>query len=124
MKLTAVATWGYLLLLLVFAVSSSIVTWASEDLRVLIIEICTNAIFLAGVALFAFRTRLRWWIAPFGVAAVGETFLLFSSADTTAKDVFLWVLILLPAVVMNLVVANVLGRRRIVGDGTDPDVRA
>jgi hypothetical protein len=122
MKFTAVATWGYLLLLLGFGVSSSIVTWASEDLRVLIIEICTNAIFLAGVALFALRARLRWWIALFGLAAVGESFLLFTSDDTTAKDVLLWVLILLPAVVMNLAVANVLGRGQTVRDGTDPDV--
>ena len=78
--------------------------------HVLLLEIVVNVILITGVVLYIKNYSHKWWSLLFVSALAGEVYLLFSDSGHEAVVILIWALILLPAFVMNLNVADLAGK--------------
>ena len=102
----------YLFLLLVFALSSIVVTWSNDSSGILALEVIVNLIFLAGVILSIKGLRHRGWILPLIIAILGEAYLLLIDIRAKQSDILLWCFILAPAFYFHLTVIGFWGKAR------------
>jgi len=96
----------YSLFLVILAIGSSFIVYAKDATPILALELAVDITLIAGVILYVRRYQFSWWRVLFVGAVVGECYLLFTEPTSELLDTVIWVLILLPAFVVNLSVAS------------------
>ena len=103
-----VALIFYLFILVTLALISSLVSYVNDSLNLFILEITVDLALIAGVFLYIKGYLLKWWRIVLIGAVFGECYLLFIDSRVELLEVFIWVLVLLPAVVFNLKVTGMI----------------
>ncbi len=109
-----VTTIIYSLIVLAFAVASSLISWANDTSTIFMMELIVDIIIISGILLSLSDKRLQWWIVLLIIAIVGEIYLLSIDPRSGLKESFQWSIILLPALYLNLQVTGLLKTNSLV----------
>lgn len=88
------------------------ITCANDPKTIFFLEISIDTVILFGILLSLYNKFIKWWLIPFLFSAVGEVYLLANDERIATKEAIQWVLILLPAVYLNLKVVGFIGNRK------------
>jgi hypothetical protein len=92
----------YLVIIALFFISSVTISFANDNFKTFIFEFIVDVIFIMGVLLFYTKKNISFWLLPFLFAVVCECILLFTDERATLSSAVFWLLILLPAIYMNI----------------------
>jgi hypothetical protein len=104
---------AYLIIILLFAISSTAVTWANNSVAVLSLEFVVNTGILLGVVLSIRKINLKWWALPMVFIFCGEIFLLATDPRVGAVESIQWAVILFPSLFFHLQVSGQVKYRNI-----------
>jgi len=102
----------YLLFLVVLAVGSSINVYVNDPSPIFVLELAVDITLITGVFLYFRHYSLSWWRVLFVFAVVGECYLLFTEPRLEPLDAVIWVLVLMPAFVLNFSIAGLTWQTR------------
>jgi hypothetical protein len=95
--------------LVIFAVSSTLMTWANDEIIVLGLEIGADLVIIAGVILAAAGVKQKKWIIFMILAMIAEIYLLATETRATALDKTIWITLLAPALYFHATVVGFAG---------------
>ena len=96
----------YLIILLLLAISSSLISLVNDPKSIFLLEIATDLIFVSGVILFIAKIQTKLWGIPLFLACVAEIYLLIIDQRIDMLVALGWGIILLPAIYFHIRVAG------------------
>ena len=100
----------YSLILLSLAVGSIAITSVKDTALIIVLELAVDITLITGVILYIKHRSFSWWRVLFISAVLGECYLLATDKSTDSLDIVIWVLVLLPALILNSSVAGLTRR--------------
>jgi hypothetical protein len=100
----------YALLLIGLAIGSIAISLANDEALVIALELMVDVTLIAGVVLYVKRLSFNWWRVLFIGAVLGECYLLATDRKLETQVFIIWVLVLLPALILNSSVAGLTQR--------------
>jgi len=91
-------------------------TWFNEPLLIFVAEVAIDLILIAGVILYWRGVFHKVWIFVFTAAVILQSIVLARSPYVEFADFMVWILMLVPAVYMNIIVCGLFGAKRKSGD--------
>ena len=102
----------YLAALIVLATTSLVFSFINDNVYIVILELLVDGVVIFGVYLYLINNGKAWWLWLILPAAFGEIYLLTYDYSTSDVDIYVWLLILIPAFYMNYMVSQMPSRER------------
>lgn len=96
----------YLVCIVIMGTVSATASFINDSIFMFIVECFTNLIAVVGIVLFLNRFYSKWWIIPFVLLIVGETYLLISDVSLAYTDIIFICVVFSPALYWNYLVTR------------------
>jgi len=96
----------YFTFLCALALFSIFLAWFNQSLLIFVIEVAIDLILICGVVLYSRKVYFKPWILIFAISLFLQIFILTKAPYMDLSDFIVWLLILAPAVYMNIVASG------------------
>jgi len=104
----------YFTFLCAIALSSMFFTWFNQPLFVFVMEVVIDLTLIAGIVLYSKKVFFKPWLFVFAIAMILQIYILIKAPYMEFPDFLAGLLILAPAVYMNIVVAGLFDREPVL----------
>ncbi len=104
----------YSIILSLIALACIAITWANDPAYILIIETLVNLVIVVGCWLTLSTKQHKSWVVLLIIAFTGEAYLLNIDSRVGIKETIQWVVILLPALFLNLKAAGIVKNKELL----------
>lgn len=91
-------------MMIFFALSSILVSWANDSVGIVALEMMINSVLILSVLLFGLKKYIRFWLLLLVPVIIIQIYVLYLSPPTTSLNAILVFVLVVPAAVMGFYV--------------------